>query len=306
MIYSILKPLIRIALFFFCRNIYIQNIQVLQLKGPILLTANHPNSFLDAIIIGAFFKHPIHFLARGDAFNKPYHRFLLSLLNMIPIYRLSEGKENLVLNNYAFAASKQILEKNGIVLIFIEGICLLTNQIQPFKKGAARIALEYEGKNPLNIVPVGVAYDDFNAWGKTVQIGLGNPILAKQLLPYADRAKNMIYFNSEVKSRLEQLVITPPFSSINLNNKPIQLLANLGIILHLPLFRFLQKQVYSKTRGTVFYDSVLFGCLFIVYPIYLFLIFILSYWLIGLPAYLVLVIFILSARTIVLCKNPAK
>ncbi|HLD54289.1 MAG TPA: 1-acyl-sn-glycerol-3-phosphate acyltransferase [Sediminibacterium sp.] len=305
MIYSILKPLIRIALFFFCRKIYIQNKSALNIKGPLLLTANHPNSFLDAIIIGAFFKHPIHFLARGDAFNKPYHRFLLGLLNMIPIYRLSEGKENLVNNNYAFAASKRILEKNGIVLIFIEGVCLLTNQLQPFKKGAARIALDYEGKNRLQVLPVGIAYDGFNAWGKTVQIALGNPILAEQLLPFEDRAKNMNYFNTEIKYRLEQLIIVPSTSQTK-KGKALHFLAHLGKLLHQPFFSVIQKQVKSKTNRTVFYDSVLFGSLFILYPFYLILILIITYWFIGISTYFILVLFILSARTIVLCKNPAK
>lgn len=305
MIYSILKPLIRIALFFFCRKIYIQNRSAFKFRGPLLLTANHPNSFFDAIIIGAFFKHPVHFLARGDAFNKPHHRFLLSLLNMIPIYRLSEGKENLVLNNYAFAASKKILENNGIVLIFIEGICLLTNQLQPFKKGAARIALDYQGKNPLQIIPIGIAYDGFNSWGKTVHIALGNPILANHLLPFEDRAKNMNYFNEEVKQRLHELIIEPNTAHTK-KHKTLQLLSTLGIILHQPIFSVIQKLVYFKTRGTVFYDSVLFGCLFIVYPIYLLLILIILYWFVGYIAYLFLLLFILSARTIVLCKNPYK
>ncbi len=305
MIYSILKPLIRIALFFFCRKIYIQNKQVSQLKGPILITANHPNSFLDAIIIGAFFKHPIHFLARGDAFNKAYHRFLLSLLNMIPIYRLSEGKENLVLNNYAFTASKKILEKNGIVLIFIEGICLLTNQLQPFKKGAARIALDYQGTQPLKILPVGIAYDRFNAWGKTVQIVLGNPVLSKQLLPYEDRAKNMNHFNAEIKLQIEQLILVPSTSPL-IKNKLIQILSEIGIVLHRPLFWILHKQVFDKTRGTVFYDSVLFGCLFMLYPIYLLLLFFFCYAIFGISAYLILLLIIISARTIVLSKNSAK
>lgn len=224
---------------------------------------------------------------------------------MIPIYRLSEGKENLILNDHAFTASKQILENDGIVLIFIEGICLLTNQLQPFKKGAARIALDYQGKNPLNIVPIGIAYDGFNAWGKTVQIVLGNPVLAKQLLPFEDRAKNMNYFNTEVKQRLEPLILVPTTEPI-IKTKLLILLSNLGIILHQPLFRILQKHIYLKTKGTVFYDSVLFGCLFIAYPIYLLLILILLYWLVGPAAYLILFLFILSARTIVLCKNPIK
>lgn len=305
MIYSILKPLIRVALFFFCRKIYIQNRSALKLKGPLLITANHPNSFFDAIVIAAFFKSPIHFLARGDAFNKPYHRFLLGLLNMIPIYRLSEGKENLVLNNYAFSESKQILESNGIVLIFIEGICLLTNQLQPFKKGAARIALDYQGKNPLKILPIGIAYDGFNAWGKTVQIALGNPILAEQLLPFEDRAKNMNHFNAEIKQELEQLIKVPTTSPTN-KSKMLQLIATIGIILHYPIFSIIQQKVHNKTSRTVFYDSVLFGCLFISYPFYLLLISIVLYWFFGQGTYLILVLFILSARTIVLCINPNK
>ncbi|OYY16384.1 MAG: glycerol acyltransferase, partial [Sphingobacteriia bacterium 35-40-8] len=124
------------------------------IKGPVLICANHPNSFLDAIIVAALFKEPIHFLARGDAFNKPWHASLLKLLHMFPVYRLSEGKENLGLNETAFENSRKILRKNGIVLIFIEGICLNKNNLQPFKKGAARIAFSsWKEGIPLRILP---------------------------------------------------------------------------------------------------------------------------------------------------------
>ena len=92
---------------------------LLKQKGPLLLVANHPNSFLDAIIIAAFFDQKIHSLARGDAFGKSWHRYLLSKLNMIPVYRISEGKQNLNLNYNSFEACKEILLLNGIVLIFI-------------------------------------------------------------------------------------------------------------------------------------------------------------------------------------------
>ena len=83
------------------------------------MVANHPNSFLDAIIIAAHFKEPIHFLARGDAFRKPWHNRLLRLLHMIPIYRISEGRENLHKNEYAIERSAELLQQNKIVLIFI-------------------------------------------------------------------------------------------------------------------------------------------------------------------------------------------
>ena len=41
---------------------------MLQKHGPLLIASNHPNSFLDAIILATLFKNPVYALARGDAF----------------------------------------------------------------------------------------------------------------------------------------------------------------------------------------------------------------------------------------------
>ncbi len=49
--------------------------------------------------------------------------------------------------------------------------------------------------------------------------------------------------------------------------------ATLGWLLHVPIYYPLKKLVENKTKETVFFDSVLFGILLIVYPIYLLLIF---------------------------------
>lgn len=303
MIYAILKPLIKVALFFFCRKIYVDHKKVFNSESPTLIIANHPNSFLDAIIIAAYINKPIHFLARGDVFNKPFHRFLLQFLNMIPVYRISEGKEYLHLNEYAFKESQKVLNRGGIVLIFIEGICLLTNQLQVFKKGAARIALEYNGEKPLHILPLGIAYDRFKVWGKTVQIVMGNKVEVNALLPFNARSKNMVFFNRQIRQLLEPLII-PPVKAPPNTKIWIILLSNLGIILHLPLYKMIQPLVKRKTQNTVFYDSVLFGILLFTYPLYLLLVGLLFYWSIGAPAYLVVILFFLSARTIVLYKNP--
>jgi 1-acyl-sn-glycerol-3-phosphate acyltransferase len=90
---QLLKILIQAGLWLFCNKIYLKNKQLFKTKGPLLIIANHPNSFLDALIIGSYYKRRVYFLARGDAFKKPIHRFLLESLNMIPVYRLREGKD---------------------------------------------------------------------------------------------------------------------------------------------------------------------------------------------------------------------
>ena len=272
--YLLIKTTVRLALRIFCRRIYINSPLRTNTAGPLLIAANHPNSFLDAVIIGSIFNRPVHYLTRGDAFNKPWHDKLLRLLNMIPVYRLSEGKENLARNEEAFLRSKEVLSAGGIVLIFIEGICRHTHELQPFKKGAARIALD--SKNLLNfrVMPLGIAYNSFERFGKYVNIEMGEPHNVKKVFPFEEEAKNMSHFNSVLDKEIGNRIVIPAGQTkISLAIRLIFFLpAIAGKLLHLPLYTFLKKTIRKKTAGTVFLDSVLFGVLLFVYPIYLLLI----------------------------------
>jgi 1-acyl-sn-glycerol-3-phosphate acyltransferase len=271
--YQLIKPVIRFALKIFCRKISIRHPEQLEKRGPLLVTANHPNSFLDAIIIAASFHHPVHFLARGDAFSKPWHNRLLRLLNMIPVYRMSEGRENLELNAHAFEACREILAAGGIVLIFIEGICINTHELQPFKKGAARIATESRALQNFQVLPLGIAYDSFRRFGKTIVIDAGTPVCVPNLLPFAEEPKNLRYFNAQLFSRIMHLVQAPvPNSRQTATTRFLLIPAAIGYILHGPLYFLLKTIISRKTKGTVFYDSVLFGALLVLYPVYLVLV----------------------------------
>jgi 1-acyl-sn-glycerol-3-phosphate acyltransferase len=238
------------------------------LKGPVLITANHPNSFLDAIIIAAVFKRPIHFLARGDAFNKPWHSALLKTLHMFPVYRLSEGKENLGLNATAFENSRKVLSRDGIVLIFIEGICVNKHELQPFKKGAARIAATcWKEGIPLTVLPLGIGYNSLQKMGKSVLIQPGDLMHQNELMPFEEDAKNYVVFNQLLFEKINELIFIPKFKASTSNAK--QFLGRIGDALNRPLYTLINGFVRKKTKGTVFYDSVLFGLLFFCYPLYL-------------------------------------
>lgn len=272
MFYSLVKIWVRLALRIFCTNTTVKGRESLALAGPLLLVANHPNSFLDAIVIGAQFDRPVHFLARGDAFRKPWHNTLLRLLNMIPVYRLSEGKENLHLNERAFRRSKEVLERGGIVLIFIEGICLNTHPLQPFKKGAARIAWENRWLPGFSVLPVGIAFDHFYRFGKEVNLHFGKPLLLQNLLPYDDEARSLLFFNQILFDEINQRIRVPVAPGLTALQKTIYAsTALVGWCLHVPLYYPVKNLVRMKTMGTVFYDSVLFGVLLFLYPLYLLL-----------------------------------
>jgi hypothetical protein len=187
------------------------------------------------------------------------------------VYRLSEGKENLGLNSVAFENSKKVLQQNGVVLIFIEGICLNKNSLQPFRKGAGRIANQcWADQIPVKVLPIRLHYNSFSKFGKRVSMQVGNFLTQKDLQLYEEEAKNYLHFNHQVNQCLENLV------PINISiEKPNALFVPLGLIgkfLHLPFYRLIQNFVQQKTKGTVFYDSVLFGLLFLIYPFYLLLI----------------------------------
>jgi len=256
------KQILRAALWIFCAEINIKNKALLNEKGPLLIIANHPNSFLDAVIIGSSYNRRIHFLARGDVFTKRHHRFLLGLLNMIPVYRIREGKEFLHLNAYAFEKSVALLNKGEAVLIFIEGICVNKNELQPFKKGTARIV---EAAQSMGIRPTihlaGLYYNNFRGIGKRVNLCLETLVNP----PNITCSKDRVFFNNLVFTALEKLII--PITRPAVYNK------TLFYYIHLKYYKTIQKMVSKATKGTVFYDSVFFSALLFTYPLFLLLIF---------------------------------
>jgi 1-acyl-sn-glycerol-3-phosphate acyltransferase len=108
----------------FCRRIIVNKPAMLKKQGPLLLASNHPNSFLDAIILDILFEQPIWSLARGDVFKNKFISRVLTALKMFPVYRVSEGVENLNINYETFESCKKLFHQKGLVLIFSEGKCI--------------------------------------------------------------------------------------------------------------------------------------------------------------------------------------
>ena len=272
----ILKIFVRLGLWIFVPKVHIRNKSLLAKQGPLLVVSNHPDSFLDAVILGAYYPRKMHYLARGDVFRKPLFGFLLRSIGMIPIHRAREGREHLHLNAGTFDASVDILAQGGGILIFIEGICLLTHELQPYKKGATRIleAAQQRGVQPM-IHVVGIAYNDFKAFGKVVEIHVEE----FEQAPTLEHAKHRLDFNAAVFEQMRRLIHVP--------TKRMQIKKSLFYYLNLPYYRWMQKTVDRKTKGTDFDDSVLFAALLFSYPIYLLLLGT-GLWLAGLPIWHVL------------------
>ena len=97
MFYQFVKVIARTAIKFYIRDLRLNKKDLLKSDGPLMLAVNHPNSFLDAIILCTLFDQPVYSLARGDVFKKKWLANILFSLKLLPVYRVSEGVENLEL-----------------------------------------------------------------------------------------------------------------------------------------------------------------------------------------------------------------
>lgn len=183
---------------------------------PVLLCSNHPNAFMDAVMLGSAVSRRSWFLARSDVFRKKTLAKFLSFIGIIPIYRLLEGAENLSKNDETFDKCAKMLEENKAIMIFSEGLCIQERRLRKLKKGTARIAFGSEEKNNfdlnLMIVPVGMNYSS-TPWKfrKPLYIRFGEPFALKdyEALYKADkpRAINQFTRDLEVKMREQLLII---------------------------------------------------------------------------------------------------
>lgn len=286
MLYGLLKIIVRLAAKIFCRKIIISNRELLKEKGPLILACNHPNSFLDAVLMDILFEQPIWSLTRGDAFlNKRVERIFYKL-HMLPVYRPSEGVENLSENYKTFDACIEIFRRGGVVLIFSEGLCVNEWHLRNLKKGTARLAYKCQQENiPLKILPVGINYSSFKRFGKNIFIRFGKIFTAADFdNKLSDGAWNQVFnshlhhelkplvFEIEKKDKAKQrellLIKVPSLMKIIL-----AIPAFTGWLLHAPLYLPVKKWVMKKYSRTVHVDSMLIALPLFLYPLYLLLYF---------------------------------
>ena len=206
---------------------------------------------------------------------------------MLPVYRLSEGSENLDENYKTFDDCIKVFKQDGIVLIFSEGACVNEWNLRPLKKGTARLVLKaWEQGIPLKIIPTGINYNSFSRFGKYVILNFGE-IISRENFPVLlneNAGQKIQTFNAALKMQLEKIVlqINPTDKkalkeifkvSVSPAKKILLFIpAVLGWLLHAPLYIPMQKLAYKKFSLTGHYNSVLLGLLFFSYPLYLVLI----------------------------------
>ncbi|UPL49011.1 lysophospholipid acyltransferase family protein [Hymenobacter sublimis] len=222
--YTVMKPLVKVALRVFFRKLEVRHPERLRMRGPLLITSNHPNTLMDPLVAAVNRRQPIAFLAKSTFFKNPISRAIMESGNSIPIYRrqdLDTGAETLTpaqleaQNEKAFGRCYDYFDRGGTIMIFPEGTSVSERRLRPLKTGAARIALGAEARHNftlgLHILPLGINYFDPQRFRSDVFMDLAEPI---RVADYAEHYRQdpegaADVLTEEIRRRMEsRLVIT--------------------------------------------------------------------------------------------------
>jgi glycerol-3-phosphate O-acyltransferase/dihydroxyacetone phosphate acyltransferase len=207
LLYCFLKIFIgEITLKLFFRKIHIHGLDNIPDNKPVILASNHANAFMDALVIKATVTRPVYSLVRSDVFNTPFKLWLLSKMNMMPIYRMQEGTDQLHKNEEVFRKCYRMLGENKCLVIFAEGNCVQERRLRRLKKGTARIAFGAEVDTKfgmdLQVICVGLSYDRPTRFRSEVHIRFSKPI---EVQPYKEAyEKDPARVTLELTRRMEE------------------------------------------------------------------------------------------------------
>lgn len=305
--YQSVKLFLKISLNFYAKKIKISGKEHIPRKGAVLFAVNHPNALLDPLFVTTFNPRVNHFLVRADVFKKPLIRKLLSTLNLMPIYRIRDGRKQLSNNDEVFKKCFDILTKNQTLIIFPQGGHCRDRTIQPLSKGFTRIvfgALEQNNELDIAVVPVGITYQNSSTYPCKVAVNYGKPIDARAILQSNPKPKAINIIKNQVSSELKRLTVHIPNDEnykntlqqlndanvdftkveqvnelINTNNLPKQKVSKRNYLLSLfyliilnsllPYLFWKSKQKNIKEQE--FVDTFRYGLNVITFPLYYFL-----------------------------------
>lgn len=176
------RAYIKLGLFFYYKEIKVFNAESIPKNKPVLFLSNHQNALIDALLIGTNSGRFFYFLTRASVFKNVFVSRLLKSLNMMPVYRIRDGWNELRNNVSIFKKCTIWLHQNEAIAIFPEGNHNLNRTVRPLSKGFTRLVLDTLEAYPdldLKLVPIGVNFVKPKSFADSTALYFGNPISAK-------------------------------------------------------------------------------------------------------------------------------
>lgn len=182
---GLLRKFVRRMVRIYYPKIEIENAERVPQQGPVLLAANHPNSVLDAAMLGIAAGRPVHFLAKAPLFDVPVFGSLMRALGMLPVQRACDAPASEPTSNVdTLAQAAEYLVQGKAVGLFPEGKTHDAAHLEMVRSGAARIALQAveAGARDLKLVPIAINYECKQRVRSAVWLRIGEPIPVREWL----------------------------------------------------------------------------------------------------------------------------
>ena len=179
--YYLVAVLVRTTSWFMFSRVEVRGRDRVDWDAPCILSPNHQNAFLDALLVGMTAPVTLTFPSRASVFGTPFD-WVLDALHMIPIYRKRDGFDRLSDTRDILAEQRERLQEGTSLVLFSETEHAHTYYLRPLSRGSARLALrtQAETDRPVQLVPVGINYYHLCRPGFKVSIVFGEPLRADE------------------------------------------------------------------------------------------------------------------------------
>src|SRR5437879_12926250 len=89
--YRLVRATARFWLWFFFRSVDVRHPERVPAAGPVLLCINHPNNFIDSLLVGGALRRKVHYLATAALFRAVLAARLLRACRASPVYRRQDA-----------------------------------------------------------------------------------------------------------------------------------------------------------------------------------------------------------------------
>jgi len=183
-LYRLMRAIAGVALRWFYARVDVDGLERIPARSPVLLAVNHPNSLVDALVIGLIFPRRMALTAKAPLFNNPVVGAFLRAVGVVPLIRARDAGAGGAAgvdarrNEQAFNALNSALARGRGVLIFPEGITGDHPSLAPLRTGAARLAFQARdsGVRDLYVLPIGLTFERKDAPRSRVFVQVGDPI----------------------------------------------------------------------------------------------------------------------------------
>ena len=155
-----------------------------EITKPTILVSNHPNTLFDAINAAAAVSTQAKFLANYSLFKSRFGNWFFNTFYCIPVQRPEDIVGGKTDNDKSMAKSHEFLANGGTLYIAAEAYSIQTLGIRPLKTGAARLALgteeDIDWNADLQILPLGLNYDEADRFRSNLVIHIGKPYSVKK------------------------------------------------------------------------------------------------------------------------------